>query len=78
MDFRDYVDASYDKDFKKIMESHPLTWFPWVGHFYRKARLKVVGGIIGGFLGTKTTETVYDWAFTPLEKEEWEVGCEKK
>ncbi len=38
----------------------------------------VVGGIIGGFLGTKTTETVYDWAFTPLEKEEWEVGCEKK
>lgn len=42
MNFRDYVDASYDKDFKKIMESHPLTWFPWVGHFYRKARLKVL------------------------------------
>ena len=32
----------------------------------------------GIFFGAKTTETVYDWIFTPLEKEEWEVGCEQK
>lgn len=37
----------------------------------------LVGGIVGGFFGTKTTETAYDWVFTPLEKEEWEVGCEQ-
>lgn len=38
----------------------------------------IVGGISGFFAGAKTTETVYDWVFTPLEKEEWEVGCEQK
>jgi len=40
----------------------------------------IVGGIVGGIggfvFGAKTAETVYDWVFTPLEKEEWEVGCE--
>jgi len=38
----------------------------------------LVGGISGFFFGAKTTEKVYDWIFTPLEKEEWEVGCEQK
>ena len=38
----------------------------------------LVGGITGYFFGYKTTEKVYDWVFTPLEKEEWEVGCEQK
>ena len=36
----------------------------------------IVGGIGGFVFGAKTAETVYDWVFTPLEKEEWEVGCE--
>ncbi len=42
MDFRDFIDSSYDKSFQKIMEAHPLTWFPWVGRNYRKARLKIL------------------------------------
>lgn len=41
----------------------------------------LVGGVIGGvgcgvvglFAGTEITETVYDWIFKPLEKEEWIV-----
>lgn len=28
-------------------------------------------GVIGWFAGTEITETVYDWIFKPLEKEEW-------
>ena len=36
-----------------------------------------IGGSIGFFTGAKTTETVYDWIFTPLEKEEWKVYCEQ-
>ena len=35
-----------------------------------------VGGIVGATIGTSTTEMVYDWIFTPLEKEEWEICCE--
>ena len=46
----------------------------------------VIGGVGGGFVGSiggfvfgaKSAEKVYDWHFTPLEKEEWEVGCETK
>ena len=38
----------------------------------------VVGDIGGFFFGATVTEKVYDWAFTPLTKEEWEVGCEKQ
>jgi RHS repeat-associated protein len=38
----------------------------------------IVGGIGGFILGSTVTEKVYDWAFTPLTKEEWEVGCEKE
>ncbi|REK29528.1 MAG: RHS repeat-associated core domain-containing protein [Planctomycetota bacterium] len=34
------------------------------------------GGILGAFIGTEVAETVYDWMFTPLEKEEWIVVCE--
>jgi hypothetical protein len=35
-----------------------------------------VGGIVGVTIGTSSTEMVYDWIFTPLEKEEWEICCE--
>lgn len=38
----------------------------------------IVGGITGFFFGAKVAEKAYDWVFTPLEKEEWEVGCEQK
>ena len=37
----------------------------------------IVGGIGGFFFGAKVIEKAYDWVFTPLTKEEWEVGCEK-
>lgn len=36
----------------------------------------LAGGIVGATIGTSTTEMVYDWIFTPLEKEEWEICCE--
>lgn len=32
----------------------------------------------GSRAGSNVTGKVYDWAFTPLTKEEWEVGCESK
>ena len=38
----------------------------------------IVGGVFGGVLGVKTTAVAYEWIFTPLEKEEWEVGCEAR
>ena len=38
----------------------------------------LVGGIGGFIFGSNVTGKVYDWAFTPLTKEEWEVGCESK
>lgn len=34
------------------------------------------GAVWGGFVGTKVTETVYDWIFTPLGKEEWIICAE--
>ena len=36
----------------------------------------LVGGAVGWMKGTTVFEKVYDWAFTPLQKEEWMVGCE--
>lgn len=35
------------------------------------------GGIVGCFVGQKVTETVYDWTFTQLEKEEWKICNEQ-
>ena len=37
----------------------------------------IVGCVGGFFFGATTAEKIYDWIFTPLEKEEWEVACEK-
>ena len=37
----------------------------------------LVGSIAGAVLGSRTAELTYEWIFTPLEKEEWEVGCEE-
>lgn len=34
-------------------------------------------GVVGFFVGAKSVEKVYDWTFTPLEKEEWEILCEE-
>lgn len=31
------------------------------------------GALWGGFLGTEISQTVYDWMFTPLEREEWVI-----
>ncbi len=33
------------------------------------------GGVVGYFSGARAADKVYDWSFTPLEKEEWSVGC---
>ena len=33
----------------------------------------VVCGATGFFAGKEISETVYDWIFTPLEKEEWVI-----
>ncbi len=30
----------------------------------------------GGFVGTEVTEMIYDWIFTPLDKEEWIICAE--
>ncbi|MCG6941575.1 MAG: hypothetical protein LJE69_10030 [Thiohalocapsa sp.] len=30
-------------------------------------------GVVGMFVGTEVSESLYDWIFTPLEKEEWIV-----
>ena len=34
------------------------------------------GAVWGGFLGTEISQTVYDWIFTPLDKEEWVICAE--
>jgi len=37
-----------------------------------------IGALITGWwVGTSITERVYDWIFTELEKEEYEVVCAK-
>jgi len=38
----------------------------------------VAGGIGGWWAGSAAAATVYDWYFTPLEKEEWEWICVPK
>ena len=35
----------------------------------------VGGATIGWFVGTETSEVVFDWIFIPLEKEEWIIYC---
>ena len=37
----------------------------------------IVGSVSGFFFGATATEKIHDWIFTPLEKEEWEIACEK-
>jgi len=41
----------------------------------------IVGGLGGGILGwntgTTVSETVYDWTFKSLDKEEWKIYCEE-
>jgi RHS repeat-associated protein len=36
------------------------------------------GGIAGWWAGTTVSETVYDWTFESLAKEEWKIYCEKE
>jgi hypothetical protein len=36
------------------------------------------GGVAGWWAGTTITETVYDWTFNSLSKEEWQVYCIKE
>ena len=37
----------------------------------------LIGGVTGWWVGTSIAERVYDWIFTELEKEEYEVVCAK-
>lgn len=37
----------------------------------------LIGGVTGWWVGTSIAERVYDWIFTELEKEEYEVICAK-
>lgn len=37
----------------------------------------LIGDVTGWWVGTSITERVYDWIFTELEKEEYEVVCAK-
>ena len=37
----------------------------------------VIGGLVGWWAGTSIAEIVYDWIFTELEKEEYDVVCAK-
>jgi len=36
------------------------------------------GGVSGWVIGTEVSETVYDWVFTPIEKEEWVIYCDQE
>lgn len=37
----------------------------------------LIGDVTGWWFGTSIAECVYDWIFTELEKEEYEVVCAK-
>ena len=35
----------------------------------------LIGGAVGWWVGTGVSEVLYDWVFTPLEKEEYHLVC---